>query len=140
MNMKSQINQPDYPLLVTAAVVIENGRVLITRRPEDKKYPGYWEFPGGKVDPGESPQVALVREMLEELDVHVKVQGIFDVVYHRYDWGAVLILSYRCTIEKGTIRNLEVAEHCWVCPEELAEFKILPADQPIIKKLSSRMT
>ncbi len=128
----------NYPLLVTAAVVIEDGRVLITKRPEDKKFPGYWEFPGGKVDPGESPQEALTREMLEELDVYIKVERIFDVVYHLYNWGAVLILAYCCSIEKGAIRNLEVAEHCWACPEELSEFKILPADQPIIERLSIR--
>ncbi|NIP50377.1 MAG: NUDIX domain-containing protein [Phycisphaerae bacterium] len=136
--MKLEKSKPDHPLLVTAAVIIENGKVLITKRPADKKYPGFWEFPGGKVDPGESPQEALTREIHEELDVLAKVEGIFDVVYHCYDWGAVLILAYLCTIAKGTIRNLEVAEHCWACPEELPEFEILPADQPIIRQLLSR--
>jgi 8-oxo-dGTP diphosphatase len=140
MSLEAVNGKQDLPLLVTAAVVIQNNKVLITKRPENKKHPGCWEFPGGKVHPGEDPQDALVREMQEELGVQVVVERIFDAVYYCYDWGAVLILSYRCTIEKGTIRNLEVAEHCWVCPEELAEFKILPADQPIIKKLSSRMT
>ena len=79
------------PLLVTAAVIIAGGKVLITRRPDDKRHPGFWEFPGGKVDPGESPEQALTREIQEELGAEIVIEQIFDVVYYCYDWGPVLV-------------------------------------------------
>lgn len=124
------------PLLVTAAIIIQDGKILLTRRPDDKRHPGMWEFPGGKVDPGESPEDALRRELLEELGVAASVDKIFEVVYYRYEWGAVLILAYSCTIASGPLKNLGVAEHRWVLPGDLACYDILPADQPIIDRLS----
>jgi 8-oxo-dGTP diphosphatase len=125
----------EMPLLVTAAVISDGEKILITRRPDDKRHPGLWEFPGGKVDPGESPEEALCREIREELDVEVKVLKIFEVVFHRYEWGPVLILAYSCRLLTSAIRNLGVAEHRWIHPSELPEFSILPADQPIIDRL-----
>ena len=124
------------PLLVTAAVIFNGDRVLITRRPDDKRHPGFWEFPGGKIDPGESPEVALCREIREELEADIMVEEIFEVVFFRYDWGPVLILAYRCRLLTKTIHDIGVAEHRWVHPEELADFSILPADQPIINRLN----
>ena len=126
----------DMPLLVTAAIVVQNGKILLTRRPQDKRHPGMWEFPGGKVDPGESPEEALRRELFEELGVAAAVDRIFEVVHYRYEWGAVLILAYSCTIVSGPLKNLGVAEHLWVLPGELPHFEILPADQPIVDRLS----
>lgn len=128
-------NCSEMPLLVTAAVILDGGKILITRRPEGKRHPGLWEFPGGKVDPGESPEEALRRELREELDADVQVLKIFEVVFHRYEWGPVLILAYSCRLLTSSVRNLEVAEHRWIHPAELPEFSILPADQPIIDRL-----
>ena len=124
------------PLLVTAAIVIQEGKVLLTKRPDDKRHPGMWEFPGGKIDPGESPQEALQRELKEELDVEASVEGIFEVVHYCYEWGAVLILAYSCSLLSGPIKNVGVAEHRWVSPGELSQFEILPADHPIVERLS----
>lgn len=125
----------EMPLLVTAAIIYDGDRVLITRRPDDKRHPGSWEFPGGKVEPGESPEEALCREIREELDAEIKVEEIFEVVFFRYDWGPVLILAYRCLLLTNTIHDIGVAEHRWVHPKDLADFPILPADQPIINRL-----
>jgi len=125
------------PLLVTAAVIFAGEKVLITRRPDDTCHPGLWEFPGGKVDPGESPEQALRREIREELDAEVRVSGIYDVVFHRYDWGPVLILAYECQLLTDTLRDLGVAEHRWIHPREMVNFAILPADQPIIDRLNT---
>jgi 8-oxo-dGTP diphosphatase len=125
----------EMPLLVTAAVIFDGDKVLITRRPDDKRHPGLWEFPGGKVDPGESPEEALCREIREELDAELQVLRIFEVVFHRYEWGPVLILAYSCRLLTSAIRNLGVAEHRWLYPGQLPEFSILPADQPIIDRL-----
>ena len=125
----------EMPLLVTAAVIFDGEKILITRRPDDKRHPGLWEFPGGKIDPGESPEEALCREIREELDAEVQVLKIFEVVFHRYEWGPVLILAYSCRLLTSVIRNLGVVEHRWLYPSELPEFSILPADQPIIDRL-----
>jgi 8-oxo-dGTP diphosphatase len=137
MEIQSENESPGIPLLVTAAVIFAGDKVLITRRPEGKRHPGFWEFPGGKVDPGESPEQALCREIREELDAEVRIDGIYEVVYHRYDWGPVLILAYRCELLTGELRNLGVAEHCWVHPREMMNYKILPADRPIIERLNA---
>ena len=126
----------EMPLLVTAAVIFNGDRVLITRRPDDKRHPGFWEFPGGKIDPGESPEAALCREIREELGAEITVEEIFEVVFFRYDWGPVLILAYRCQLLTNTIHDIGVAEHRWVRPKELADFSILPADRPIINRLN----
>ncbi|MDH3545159.1 MAG: (deoxy)nucleoside triphosphate pyrophosphohydrolase [Desulfuromonadales bacterium] len=125
----------EMPLLVTAAVISDGEKILITKRPYDKRHPGLWEFPGGKVDPGESPEEALCREIREELDAEIQVLNIFEVVFHRYEWGPVLVLAYSCRLLTSAIRNLGVTEHRWLYPSELPEFSILPADQPIIDRL-----
>ncbi len=127
--------QNKLPLLVTAAIIIEQGRVLITRRPARKPHGGLWEFPGGKINPGESPVEALQRELQEELALDICVEQVFDVLFYRYDWGPVLILAYTCTRNGGTPRNLEVSEHRWVTPADLSQFELLAADQPLIAKL-----
>lgn len=137
MELQSRTEQTEMPLLVTAAVVFDGEKVLLTRRPDDKRHPGFWEFPGGKVDPGESPEQALCREMREELDVEVRVSGIYEVVFYRYEWGPVLILAYQCELLTDTLRDLGVAEHRWVLPREMVNFNILPADQPIIDRLNT---
>ena len=136
MTRTPQHENVDQPLLVTAAVVIDRNKVLLCKRPEGKRHAGYWEFPGGKVQPGESPEDSLNREMLEELYVGVNVEKIFEVVYFRYEWGAVLILAYLCQLNEGELRNIEVAEHRWVSPAEFSCYKILPADQPILEYLA----
>lgn len=125
------------PLIVTAAILEEGGRILITRRPDNCRHAGLWEFPGGKLEPGESPAEALARELREELDLSVTVGAIFDVVYHRYEWGPLLLLAYRCRAEHLHIRDLQVAEHRWVPPTDLADFPFLPADRPLLAKLAA---
>lgn len=127
------------PLLVAAAIIRRKQHILITRRPGDARHGGgLWEFPGGKLQPDESPEEALRREIREELALPIRVEGIFESTYHRYDWGPVLILSYECTPLSPTIYNIEVAEHRWVLPAELPGFELLPADRPIIEKLLRR--
>lgn len=124
------------PLIVTAAVLRKDGRILITRRLEGKRHAGLWEFPGGKLEKEESPEACLRREIREELDLEIEVGAIFAVVHHRYEWGAVLILAYDCFPQGEAIRNLEVAEHRWVKPAEIASYPFLAADRPIVEKLT----
>jgi 8-oxo-dGTP diphosphatase len=127
------------PLLVSAAIIIEDSRVLLTRRPEHKPMGGFWEFPGGKLNPGESPAAALKRELEEELAAQVQVDAIFEVVFHSYTWGDVLIMVFTCTRLNQRLENLEVAEHCWVPLTQLHHYQLLPADIPLIARLQASL-
>ncbi|MCM2265995.1 MAG: DUF294 nucleotidyltransferase-like domain-containing protein [Desulfuromonadales bacterium] len=126
------------PLIVTAAIIFHEGRVLVTQRPPEARHGGLWEFPGGKLEADETPETALRRELLEELDLPVEVDRVYDVVYYRYEWGPVLILAYLCHPEHTQIRNLQVAAHRWLLPEELSDLPFLPADRPLIDQLRYR--
>ena len=123
------------PLAVCAAVIEHQGKILLTERPIDKQQGGFWEFPGGKIDTGESPHQSLKRELREELDIEIAVGPVLETVYHQYDWGHVLIIAYLCFWQSGTIEHLEVTDHAWVTPEQFDNYRILPADQPILDKL-----
>jgi 8-oxo-dGTP diphosphatase len=124
------------PLLVTAAIIEHGGRILITLRRQDTHYSGYWEFPGGKMEPGEDPVSCVARELKEELDIAVRVNGIYDVIYHRYPEQTVMVLAYRCEWIGGEIADLEVAGHSWVLPAELIGYRLLPADLPLAERIA----
>jgi 8-oxo-dGTP diphosphatase len=111
------------------------GRTLLTRRRDDQPMGGFWEFPGGKLEPGESPEEALAREIREELGCGASVGAIAEVVHHRYDEFDLLMLVYACALD-GEPRPIEVAELAWVPPAELARYDVLPADRPLIARLS----
>ena len=123
------------PLIVTAAIVVKDGRLLITRRRSDAPYPLLWEFPGGKLEPEEDPRACLARELREELGIEVTVGEVFDVVYHRYPERPVLVLAYYCNWCGGTLQELQVSGHRWVAPEDLDGFDLLPADMPMAARL-----
>jgi 8-oxo-dGTP diphosphatase len=131
-------SEQQHPLKVCAAVIIEQGKVLISKRPAEKQQGGLWEFPGGKLDAGETPQQALVRELKEELNILVVVGEPLISVRHRYDWGEVLIMAYLCRHESGAICHLEVDDHVWVTPAGLYDYDILAADLPILDKINER--
>lgn len=121
------------PLIVTGAVIMNKDRVLVTRR-NGGLLAGFWEFPGGKLEPGESPQECLRREIKEELGVKVTVEEIFTVVYHEYDFGPILLLAYRCAIKDGELwPGGEGA--LWAGRQELRSLDFAPADQPVAEKI-----
>lgn len=132
-------NTPQPAIQVCAAVIYHQDKILITLRPEDKKLGGYWEFPGGKIEDQETPEEALKRELLEELAIKVEVGELLETVPHSYDWGDVVILAYWCQWKSGTIKHLEVSDHCWVAARRLLDYDILVADQPIIKKIQEQL-
>ena len=122
-------------LLVTAALLFHDNRVLVTKRREDAPYPGYWEFPGGKVEADEDPMRCVERELMEELGITVRADVIYDVLFHRYPERSVLVLVYRCTWLSGDIRDLQVAAHHWVELRALGNYRLLPADVPLAERL-----
>ena len=128
------------PVVVAAAVVFRDGRVLLTRRADGQHLGGMWEFPGGKLELGESPEETLVRECREECGIEVEVGDILDVTHHRYPEKDVLLLFYRCALLAGEVRNLEVADHAWVEPEDLDRYQLPPADIRIVTRLKTLVT
>ncbi len=124
-------------LIVTAGVIIEHGKILVTQRREDSPHGLLWEFPGGKVEEGEEPREALRRELKEELDIETNVGMIFEVVFHFYPQHPILLLAYRCRQEKGVLKPLACQDLQWVSLRELRELVMPLADDPIRKRLYS---
>ena len=125
------------PVVVAAAVVIREGRVLLTRRAEGQHLAGMWEFPGGKLEEGESPEEALARECREECGIDVDVGEILDVTHHRFPENDVLLLFYRCRLRGGEVRHLQVADHAWVQPAELDRYPLPPADDRVVARIQA---
>jgi len=123
--------------LVVAALVREQGRILMSRRRPDQAMPNLWEFPGGKVEPGEHPEAALVRELREELGCGITVDGIHEVVFHAYPDFDLYMLVYASRITEGRPRAVDVAEVAWVSPAALPAMDLLPADYPLARKLAA---
>ncbi len=124
-------------VIVTASLIIEQGKVLVTQRKKNSSHGLLWEFPGGKVKEGEDPREALRRELKEELDVEVEVGMIFDAVFYSYPEYPILLLVYRCRIEKGSLKPIGCHDLRWVTLKELKKLAMPPADDPIRKQLSS---
>jgi 8-oxo-dGTP diphosphatase len=122
-------------LVVAGLVIGDDQRVLITQRRADQELGLRWEFPGGKVEPGEAPVAALVRELQEELGVAVSVGRIWEVVFHAYPAFDLVMLVYVCRIVEGSPRAVEVADLAWVAAPDLARWDILPADRPLVARL-----
>jgi 8-oxo-dGTP diphosphatase len=123
--------------LVVAALIQRDDRTLVSRRRADQAMPLLWEFPGGKVEAGESPEAALIREVREELGCAVRVDRIHEVVFHAYAEFDLLMLVYACTITDGVPAAVEVAEVAWVKTTDLPALELLPADYPLARALAT---
>jgi A/G-specific adenine glycosylase len=121
--------------LVTAAVIWRDGRVLLARRPANGLLGGMWEFPGGKVEPGEELAEGLRREIREELGVEIEVGEPFGVYRHAYTHFKVTLHAFACRIESGEPRALEASQITWAAPEELADYPMGKIDRQIAKRI-----
>jgi len=121
-------------LVVAAALVDIDGRVLIARRPEGKALAGLWEFPGGKVEPGERPEAALIRELNEELGIDVQEACLAPFVFasHAYDSFHLVMPLYLCRRWSGLVVAREHAALAWVRPNALPDYPMPPADAPLV--------
>jgi 8-oxo-dGTP diphosphatase len=124
-------------LVVACALVDPDRRVLIAQRPADKAMAGLWEFPGGKLEPGETPEAALIRELQEELGISTKEACLapLSFVSHGYETFHLLMPLYVCRKWQGTPAPLEHAAIRWVRPAALRDFPMPPADEPLIAPL-----
>ncbi len=121
--------------IVTAAAMIREGKVLIAQRESGSHMEFRWEFPGGKLEPEESPEECIIREIKEELDMDIEVLDIYKVVKFKYEEKDILLLCYLCKVIKGEGRTLECNDFRWVKREELVDFDFVPADLPVVEKL-----
>ena len=121
--------------LVVAGLIVDGPRLLLTQRRADQALPLLWELPGGKIEDGESPTLALARELREELGVEVAIARVWDVLFHDYPDYDVLMLVYPCTIVGAPPRCLEVAALALCLPEELRRYDVLPADLVLVDRL-----
>lgn len=119
--------------------VIENasGQILACLRPAGKHLGGLWEFPGGKIDPGESPEAALVRELWEELAVEVEVGVALTPVVWIYENRTIRLLPFRCNIVGGVLQAVEHEELRWCSPENSSDLAWAAADLPILREISA---
>jgi 8-oxo-dGTP diphosphatase len=124
-------------LVVAAALVDADGRVLIAQRPEGKALAGLWEFPGGKLDAGERPEAALIRELKEELGIDVKEPCLAPLTFasHAYPEFHLLMPLYVCRRWEGTPASREGQTLKWVRPAKLRDYPMPPADEPLIPPL-----
>ena len=124
------------PIAVVAGIIRrEDGRLLISQRLADDTLGGYWEFPGGKVDPGEELQAALKRELVEELGVVTEIGAEVHRIVHAYPDRDVLLYFFEARIVSGEPQKIEVADFLWVTVDELMDYQFPEADRPLLELL-----
>lgn len=116
---------------VTAAVVARGGRVLLAQRPTAGRHADAWEFPGGKVEPGESPEECLAREMAEEMGVRVSVGRRLASITHEYPDLAIELIAFECELVGGEPRDVGCQAHTWALPDEVSTYGLLPPDRAL---------
>lgn len=122
-------------LLVTACALVDSdGRVLLAQRPEGKQLAGLWEFPGGKVETGETPEETLIRELQEELGIITQAACLAPLTFasHTYDDFHLLMPLYICRRYEGIARGMEGQAIKWVRPRDMRDYPMPPADEPLI--------
>lgn len=128
--------QPERKILLVAAVALvdADGRVLLAQRPPGKTLAGLWEFPGGKVEPGETPEETLIRELREEIGIETKVACLAPLTFasHTYENFHLLMPLYVCRRYEGIPRPLEGQVLKWVRPNRMRDYPMPPADEPLI--------
>ncbi len=127
---------PEKPILeVAAAVLWREGKLLVTQRPPGTHLAGLWEFPGGKMEPGETPAQCLVRELEEELGIQIHVSQLLHSTTYEYEDRIVRLYFLRCHLQHGEPQPIGCAQIRWVEPSELPRLPMPPADQDFVSRL-----
>jgi len=129
--------EPTSPVPVVCAIIVRDDRIMLAQRPPDKKLGGLWEFPGGKVEAGESSEDALHRELQEELGCSVRITQTLAPFVHEYGWGRIELIPFVCEIAEGSPEP-HAHEHMalvWVERGELRGYDLAPADVPLLTAL-----
>lgn len=129
------------PIPVVCAVIEHEGRVLLAQRPDHKHLPRKWEFAGGKVEPGEQPAAAIIREIREELECRIAISAPLAPFLHDYGTVVIEMIPFICHLQPGSPppHPHEHVAIAWVRPEELAGYDLAAADLPVIREYLSRL-
>lgn len=122
---------------VTAAIFVNDGMLLIAKRKSTARLPNLWELPGGKIEPLETPQECLKRELMEEFDIDVIVEEYLGSNIHTYDFGTIELMAFRTSWNKGDFKLLDHEEIRWVFTHELDQFDFAPADTAFVEELKN---
>ena len=120
---------------VVGAVITEGGKILCAQRGATKTLAYKWEFPGGKIEQGETPEAALIRELQEEMECEISVGEKIDYTVYEYDFGIVHLTTYYCKVTAGELKNTEHEAIRWMSPQDLNTLDWAPADKPAISKI-----
>lgn len=126
-------------IAVVGAVILSQGKVLCAQRGPDGQLAGQWEFPGGKIEPGEAPREALQREIDEELNCRVTVGELVTSTRHEYEFATVNLTTYWCTLDRGVPVVQEHGAIAWLTAEELSSRDWAPADVPAVGVVQSSL-
>ncbi|MDO4432173.1 MAG: (deoxy)nucleoside triphosphate pyrophosphohydrolase [Aerococcaceae bacterium] len=121
---------------VVAAAIKKDGRYFCAQRPENKSLGGLWEFPGGKLETGEAPEVALIREIKEEFDADIEILNYVNKASYDYDFGTVVMTTYEAKLLSTELTLLEHQNAKWLAPEQLHSLKWAPVDLPAVYLLN----
>jgi 8-oxo-dGTP diphosphatase len=120
---------------VTAAILERDGKIIIAQRKSKDHLAGKWEFPGGKIENGETPEECLARELKEEFDIEVSVGEYLGSSVFHYDHISIELMAYRTFWDGGKINSTDHKDYQWVTINQLAEYDFAPADKPFVEKL-----
>jgi 8-oxo-dGTP diphosphatase len=123
---------------VTCAIIMKDDQVLIAQRSETMSHPLQWEFPGGKLKPGESPLKCVVREIREELNAEIDVDQLLPSVIFTYEKAEIKLIPFICTLESDEIKLLEHKDYQWIRKSDLDAYDILDADRAVIAKMNGQ--
>ena len=121
---------------VVAAILEKEDKILIAKKREGKPLAGLWEFPGGKIEEGETPEESLIRELMEEMNIKVRVnEYVGESIYDYGDGKVISLKGFTAEIIEGDIKLTDHDEYKWVTLEEIYDYKVAPADIPLISKI-----
>ncbi|MDJ8840402.1 DNA mismatch repair protein MutT [Streptococcus oralis] len=123
---------------VVAAAIEKDGKFFCAQRPEGKSLGGFWEFPGGKLENGESPEQALIREIKEELNSDIEILAYINEASYDYDFGTVNMKTYHAKLISGNLELLEHQNSTWLLPTQLPTLNWAPVDRPAVELLSNK--
>ena len=123
---------------VVAALIWNKGRFMICQRPANKSRPLLWEFVGGKVEPGETKEQALIRECKEELDIIIEVRDVFTEVVHEYPDITIRLTVFNARIAEGTPKLIEHNDLKWITPDEIPQYEFCPADVGVLEEIHNK--